>query len=105
MLNKIVVFTNVNIKSFINEIVKIFDDKIDPNRVAFILNIDEKLPDKLKFDNKKVRFILINLITTSLRLTEKGKISISIFSSAKNQIRIRLTDTGAGIPSNKIKKF
>ena len=99
------VITNVNIKSFINEIVKIFDDKIDVNRVAFILNIDEKLPEKLKFDNKKIRFVLINLITSSLRLTEKGKISISIFSSAKNQLRIRITDTGAGVPSNKMQNI
>ena len=77
------------------------EEKIDKSRIEFIISIDEELPDTIKLDSQKLRYILLNLITTSLRLTERGKISLSLFSSEKNQLRLRITDTGTGIPSNK----
>lgn len=92
----------VNIKQFISELLGLLEEKIDKSRIEFIVSIDEELPDTIKLDSQKLRYILLNLITTSLRLTERGKISLSIFSSEKNQLRLRITDTGTGIPSNKL---
>jgi CheY-like chemotaxis protein len=97
--------TKVNIRQFIGEIIKIFEDKIDKNRVEIVTNINDDLPESLKLNSQKLRYTLVNIITYSLRLTENGKISISIFSSEKNQLRIRITDTGAGIPSTKLKEI
>jgi len=94
--------TTVNIKQFISELLGLLEEKIDKSRIEFIVSIDKELPDTIKLDSKKLRYILLNLITTSLRLTERGKISLSVFSSEKNQLRLRITDTGTGISSNKL---
>jgi CheY-like chemotaxis protein/signal transduction histidine kinase len=94
--------TAINIKQFISEILGLLEEKIDKSRIEFIVSVDEELPDTIKLDSQKLRYILLNLITTSLRLTERGKISLSVSSSEKNQLRLRITDTGAGIPSNKL---
>ena len=95
-------FTKVNISQFINEIVRLFDDKIDKNIVDFIINVDENLPDSLNIDTQKLRYILLNIINHSLRLTEQGKVTISVFSTEKNKLSFRITDTSAGIPSERL---
>jgi len=38
-------------------------------------------------------------------LTERGKISVSVFSPEKDQLSIRISDTGVGIPSDKLKEI
>ena len=92
----------INIKQFISELLGLLEEKIDKSRIEFIVSVDEELPDTIKLDSQKLRYILLNLITVSLRLTERGKISLSIFSSEKNQLRASIRDTGIGIPSSKL---
>ena len=91
--------TQINIKQFFGEIIKLFEAKIDRNRIEIISNIDSELPESVKVNLQKLQYIITNLFTNSLRLTEKGKISLSVFSSEKDQLRIRISDTGVGIPS------
>jgi CheY-like chemotaxis protein/signal transduction histidine kinase len=95
-------FSTVNLRQFITEIVKIIEEKVNRDRVEVLTIIDDKLPENISLNSQKIRYILLNLLTSSLRLTEQGKISISVSSSEKNQLHIRISDTGIGIPSEKI---
>ena len=95
--------SEINIKQFFNDIIKLFDDKVYRNRIEIISNIDKGLPDSVKCNSQKLHYIITNLITNSLRLTERGKISVSVFSPEKNRLSIRITDTGVGIASEKLK--
>ena len=95
--------STVNLRQFISEIVKIIEEKVDKDRVEVLTNIDDKLPESVSLNSQKIRYILLNLLTSSLRLTEQGKINISVSSPEKNQLQIRISDTGTGIPSEKIK--
>ena len=97
--------SEINIKQFFDEILKLFEDKVYRSRVEIISNIDIELPDSIKVNPQKLQYIITNLVTNSLRLTEKGKISISIFSPEKNFLGIRIMDTGIGIPSDKLKEI
>jgi len=96
-------FSTVNLRQFITEIVKIIEEKVNRDRVEVLTNIDDNLPENVSLNSQKVRYILLNLLTSSLRLTEQGKINISVSSSEKNQLQFRISDTGTGIPSEKIK--
>jgi len=95
--------SEINIKQFFNDILKLFDDKVYRNRIEIISNIDKGLPASVKCNSQKLHYIITNLITNSIRLTEKGKISISVLSPEKNQLNIRISDTGVGIASEKLK--
>ena len=97
--------SEINIKQFFDEILKLFEDKVYHSRVEIISNIDIELPDSIKVNPQKLQYIITNLVTNSLRLTEKGKISISVFSPEKNFLGIRIMDTGIGIPSDKLKEI
>ncbi|HVO74180.1 MAG TPA: response regulator [Ignavibacteriaceae bacterium] len=97
--------TAVNIKSFVEEIIKLFREKIDVKKLDFITNFDKDLPELINLDNQKLRYILLNIITYSLRLTERGKITISVSLSAKDKLNFKITDTSSGLPSNKLKEL
>ena len=95
--------TEINIINFCNDILKNFEDKNYRNRIEIISNIDKGLPKSVKCNSQKLHYIIINLITISLRLTERGKISLSLFSPEKDRLTVRISDTGVGIPSDKMK--
>ena len=97
--------SEINIEQFFNDLLKQFDDKVYRNRIEIISNIDKGLPESVKCNSQKLHYIILNLITNSLRLTEKGKISVSVLSPEKNRLSIRISDTGVGIASEKLKNI
>ena len=98
-------YSTVNIPQFLNEVIRLFDEKIDSNVIDFIVNIDDNLPESINLDAQKLRYILLNIINTALRLTEQGKVTVSVFTTEKNKLSFRITDTSPGIPSEKLEKI
>ena len=68
--------TDINVRNFINEIIKPFTEKNLNKKVDFLVNIDKEVPDTVKIDSQKIKYVLITALTHSARQTEKGKISI-----------------------------
>ncbi len=95
--------SNINLKDFIEDIVKLFSEKIDKNVIEFLIDIDKRLPETIKIDTQKIRYTLVNIITNSLRMTERGKIAIYVSLSENNQLNIRVSDTSSGITTSKLK--
>ncbi len=96
---------NVDLKNFVDEIISLFSEKVNKNKIEFIINIDNELNAPVKLDAQKLRYILINIITASLRLTERGKISISISAPSKDKLNFRIADSSIGISSNKLSEI
>ncbi|HSX39894.1 MAG TPA: HAMP domain-containing sensor histidine kinase [Candidatus Saccharimonadales bacterium] len=68
--------------------------------VNLILDVDSSVPE-FSFDYDKVKRVLNNLISNSLKFTEPGE---SIFLYSKNQkdhVEITVADNGKGIPEDK----
>ncbi len=96
---------NISLSSFIEDIIKLFSDKNNQNKIEFITNIDPSLPDNLKLDSQKLRYVLVNILTYSLRLTEKGKISMSVSPVSSNKINFMISDSSGGVSSSKLKEI
>jgi len=92
----------VDVSQFIKDILRLVEEKVDKNRIDFIVNINEDLPGSLSLDAQKLRYILLNIINNAVRLTEQGKVTVSVFSTENNRLNFRITDTSSGIPSNKL---
>ena len=96
---------NVKLADFINEIITLFTDKLDSNKIEFITEIDKSLPSHLNLDSQKLRYVLVNILSNSVKITEKGKIILSIYSSGKNKLTFRITDSSSGLPTKKVSEI
>ncbi len=92
----------MNPKNFIEEILKVLSEKIDKNKIEFIVNTDENVKKQLSIDVQKLRYILTNILSVSLRQMDSGKITIFVSMPAPDKLNFRITDTSSGIPSTKI---
>ncbi|HIJ21415.1 MAG: response regulator [Gammaproteobacteria bacterium] len=67
------------------------------------------IPQQLVGDAKVFRQVLLNLLSNAIKFTEKGKISLilslEIQSNQDVTLRIRVSDSGCGIPSDKLPKL
>ncbi|MFW6139953.1 MAG: ATP-binding protein [Acidobacteriota bacterium] len=85
----------VHILSLIENVMKIFSQKIKDKKLSFEIITDQELPVVLG-DTFRLEQMFINLIDNAVKYTEKGKITIKI-SKADDEIEISVEDTGIGI--------
>lgn len=55
-------------------------------------------------DRTRIRQVLLNLVTNSLRFTRKGGITIKAFKSTSELLRVEVIDTGTGIAKEDLPK-
>lgn len=71
-----------------------------------VIRDDATLPDYVMGDSVRLRQILLNLVSNSIKFTEKGSITIKqemVESDDKKvTMRFTVTDTGIGIPSDRL---
>lgn len=92
-------YTNVDIPELINEIYKQYHRKVSTN-VEFV--IDSSLPDCLLFtDSVRLRQILTNFISNSIKFTSQGIIKIG-YDLRKDNVYFYVNDTGCGISDSNI---
>ena len=97
--------TSINFKDYLIEIVSLFSSKIDKSRIEFVTDIDSGIPNNIKVDTQKLRYILLSILTNSVRLTERGKISISVSAPSSKKLVFRISDTGPGLNAKKSTEF
>ncbi len=94
----------VNPEELIKEIQQIFYLDTQKKGLAFKIEIDPELPDRLLLDETRLRQVLFNLIGNAVKFTNQGEISVTVtaLSHKNNQSSIDLlfevSDTGIGIP-------
>ena len=97
--------TSVNIKDYLNEVVSLFSSKIEKSRIEFVMDIDSGIPSNIKIDTQKLRYILLNILTNSVRLTERGKISVSVSAPTNKKLVFRISDTSPGLNAKNSTEF
>lgn len=92
---------NRNIVAVVEEICQSVADYIKSKNIRFIFdtNVEEKI---IAFDVDKLERILLNLFSNALKFTDPGGcISVNI-QDETDKIRISISDTGIGIPREKL---
>ena len=87
-------------------ILHLFEPKILEMNLELVNEYDSKIPEILLGDSIRLHQILINLLSNAIKFTEKGKIILSVHLLNENKenvtLKIKVMDTGIGIPQNKI---
>jgi signal transduction histidine kinase len=67
------------------------------------MDVQENLPT-MKADLFKLEQMLINLLDNAVKYTDRGEITVSVDVQDK-RVRLRVTDTGIGIPKDDIPRI
>ncbi|HCY76024.1 MAG TPA: hypothetical protein DHV28_08890 [Ignavibacteriales bacterium] len=100
-----IILTSINFKDYLQEIVSLFSSKIEKSRIEFVVEISPVIPDSIKIDTQKLRYILLSILTNSVRMTERGKISLSVSASNNKNLVFRISDTSPGLNVKKSTEF
>ncbi|MBC7641294.1 MAG: response regulator [Flavobacterium sp.] len=95
-----------NLLNSISGIIQLFEIKIKEKNLKFELVYDKKIPEIIVGDPMRLRQIILNLMSNSVKFTEKGKILIQVDlitqDTKKINLEFKITDTGIGIATDKI---
>jgi two-component system sensor histidine kinase/response regulator len=77
--------------------------------LELIARIAPGVPDRLIGDALRLRQVLINLVGNAIKFTERGEIMLEVSQNPASEepghLRFAVSDTGIGIPSNKLESI
>ncbi len=93
----------------ISAMLHLFETKIQEKNLELVKEYDARIPEVLIGDPVRLHQIILNLVSNAVKFTTKGKITVSVHliseDNDKASIEFAITDTGIGIPENKIEKI
>jgi PAS domain S-box-containing protein len=95
------------LRETVSDAVELFAMEAHGKGLDFRLTTDRELPDQLKGDPVRIRQVLMNLVGNALKFTEEGSVDIAVTAESPKPdgrigVRFSVTDTGIGIPKEKI---
>lgn len=94
------------ISESITTILHLFETKIQESNLELVKEYDSRIPEIVLGDSVRLHQILINLLGNAIKFTAKGTITVSADLVNEDEenvtIEIKVSDTGIGIPQNKI---
>ena len=94
----------IQFPEFIDQIVSMFELQARNKGLIFEYEVEGKLPDYVKVDQKRLTQILINILGNALKFTKSGSITFRI-KYARELAHIEVEDTGPGIPESEYQKI
>jgi signal transduction histidine kinase/FixJ family two-component response regulator len=94
---KLQVYSNeINIHEFLDQIIEMFRPQAQAKGVAFEHSRSVSLPQYVRTDEKRLRQILVNLISNAMKFTDSGRISLDVLY--RSQVAtFTVADSGRGI--------
>lgn len=95
--------SDVNIGNLLDQIISMFQVQAQAKGIGFSYDRLTPLPETVKTDEKRLRQILINLISNAIKYTPEGRVNFTV--SYRNQVaEFIINDTGIGIAADDIER-
>ena len=91
---------DIDAKGLLENVVRLFDQRLKEKQLSLAMDVQKNLPP-IKADLFKTEQMLINLLDNAVKYTDRGGIAVSVDAQGK-RVRIRVRDTGIGIPKDDI---
>jgi PAS domain S-box-containing protein len=93
----------------ISSMLHLFDTKIQEKNLVLVKEYDKQIPEVLLGDPVRLHQIILNLVSNAVKFTSHGSITLSVRlikqDESKVTIEFAVSDTGIGIPEQKIDKI
>ncbi|HEX6170002.1 MAG TPA: ATP-binding protein [Chitinophagaceae bacterium] len=93
----------------ISAMLHMFEPKIQEKNLELVKEYDNRIPEVLLGDPVRLHQIILNLVSNAVKFTAKGRITVSVNliheDEQKVTVEFAVTDTGIGIPADKIEKI
>ena len=97
---------SMDIPAVMGKTIELFTGTARPKGISLEMNLDESIPSVVTGDPLRLGQILRNLVSNSLKFTEKGSVILSAralnMDSGKLHVGFSVEDTGVGIPEEKL---
>ena len=93
----------------ISTMLQLFEPKIKEKNLELLKEYDVSIPQFIVGDSMRLRQIILNLISNAVKFTAEGKITLRVRllkeDAEKATIEFMLSDTGIGIPENRLENI
>ncbi len=98
-----------SLRELIKGVLQILKVKADEKQTRIAVSIDYNIHDLLIGDPIRLSQILMNLLSNAVKFTDQGTIGIEVKQTGSEhgrcRIRLKISDTGIGIPENKLDRI
>jgi len=100
----LVKYKPLDIKNLFSELNLIFENRAKEKNNQLKLNINDRVPNTINFNDLRLRQIMLNLMSNAIKFTTNGLIEVTVdVKNKKNEsadLIIKVKDNGMGIPKN-----
>jgi len=102
-------FEDFSLLKMIEDIDRIFKIKATHKNLNFEIEVDEGVPQYIRYDSLRLQQIISNFISNSLKFTETGSITLTVNLLEQHAdnflLRFIVKDTGIGIKADSVEKI
>jgi signal transduction histidine kinase/FixJ family two-component response regulator/purine-cytosine permease-like protein len=95
---------DLNFPELINQLVDMFRMQAETKGIGFVHITKGRIPDWVRIDAKRLRQVLINLLSNALKFTERGEIRF-VIDYRDDIVRFIIEDTGCGIAESDLERI
>ncbi|MDR3509096.1 MAG: ATP-binding protein [Caulobacteraceae bacterium] len=89
--------------SFIADTLELVAAQAANKALSLELRVDGDLPGLVDADSSRLRQVLLNLLTNAIKFTARGDVTVEVgYIAASQSLSVAVTDTGEGIPADKV---
>ena len=103
-------YARCDVRRFVDELVAAVKPRAQAKGLAFVLDLEEAVPEAVRTDPVRLRQVLINLVGNSIKFTESGQIRLAVrfdppAAGRGPRLRFDVADTGIGITSEQMARL
>ena len=73
--------------------------------IKFVVEVAIDVPIRVNTDGRRLRQILLNLVTNALKFTEQGRVQISVSRGPEDRVIFAVSDTGPGMNDDQLQQL
>ncbi|MFZ6052639.1 PAS domain-containing hybrid sensor histidine kinase/response regulator [Halocola ammonii] len=94
-----------DLREALDELHGLFSHQAQEKGIDLKFEVDEKIPNRISADSNRLRQVILNLLSNSIKFTENGVVNLKVKkhngSNGQCQLFFEVSDTGIGIPHEK----